>query len=278
MLQGSVGGGADRRREDGGVKGLSVTPQVLPELGVQEVVEQRVEAAAQAGQAQRHRVELEHGLLGATVRDDVLLHHQVEQEVDVVGSEAQQEEGRAAQHHAQGALLLATRMLLPVNLEAGGDRLKPAAARGVIGSGAHVVFVLPLLEGADYADRAVAYADERDDEAEQLGQSHHGGSQRDVQRTHGQVLETASFDVRRQEQPLSTGVSEGRQGHIGRHRGGHVVVRFSRVAPHQDEGRAGQADHHPHYGADQQVIAPPPLASRERVEQEDAPLHADAHL
>lgn len=50
------------------------------------------------------------------------------------------------------------------------------------------------------------------------------------------------------------------------------------AAPHQDERQAAQTDHHPHYDADQQVIAPPPPASRERVEQEDTPLHADAHL
>ena len=50
------------------------------------------------------------------------------------------------------------------------------------------------------------------------------------------------------------------------------------AAPHQNEWRAGQADHHPHDGADQQVVAPPPPTGSERVEQEDTPLHADTHL
>lgn len=50
------------------------------------------------------------------------------------------------------------------------------------------------------------------------------------------------------------------------------------AAPHQNERRAGQADHHPHYNTDQQIIAPPPLPSGEWVEQEETPLHADTHL
>lgn len=77
-----------------------------PELGCQKVVEQWVEAAAHAGQAQGHWVELTHGQPRGTVGHDVLRHHEVEQEVEVVRGKAEQEEGKAAQHHSQGAPLL----------------------------------------------------------------------------------------------------------------------------------------------------------------------------
>lgn len=100
-----------------------------PELGIQEVIEQRVEAAAQAGQAQGHRVELTHRQIGCAVGHDVLRHHQVEQEVDVVGGEADQEQGRAAEHHSQSAPLLGVRLPLRESVlrTAAADRLESAA-------------------------------------------------------------------------------------------------------------------------------------------------------
>lgn len=50
------------------------------------------------------------------------------------------------------------------------------------------------------------------------------------------------------------------------------------AAPHENERRAGQADHPPHDDADCQVVAPPPPSCAEWVKQEDAPLRADTHL
>lgn len=76
------------------------------ELSGEKVVKHRVEAAAEAGQAQRKRVELTHGQLRGTVGHDPLGHHQVKQEVDVIGSEADQEEDGAAEDHLQSAPLL----------------------------------------------------------------------------------------------------------------------------------------------------------------------------
>lgn len=73
-------------------------------------------------------------------------------------------------------------------------------------------------------------------------------------------------------------------GRSGVWREGHVIdclctnTGIAAAAPHENERRAGQADHHPHYDTDQQVVAPPPPAGGERVEQEDTPLHTDAHL
>ena len=141
-----------------------------PELGCQEIIEQRVEAAAQARYAQRHRVELTHRLSGAAVGHYVLGHHQVEQEVEVVGGEAEQEQGRAAQHHPQGALLLPVGQPVVgrVRLTVGGDGLKSAACGGVQGGGALLVPGLSLVEGLDNADGAVSDAGQRNEEAKQL--------------------------------------------------------------------------------------------------------------
>lgn len=79
----------------------------LRELGRQEVVHYRVEAAAEAGEAERDGMELSDGFPQGAVCDDVLASHQVEEEVDVVGGEAQQEDEHAHEHHAESLTLVA---------------------------------------------------------------------------------------------------------------------------------------------------------------------------
>lgn len=102
-----------------------------PKLSVEEVIKQRVEAAAEAGQAQGERVEPPHGQLRGAVGHDALGHHQVKQEVDVVGCEADQEEGAAAEDHLQSALLLRVGLLpskgLRLDAEGGGSGARGAA-------------------------------------------------------------------------------------------------------------------------------------------------------
>lgn len=68
-------------------------------------------------------MELVHSHPGGTVGHDVLLHQQVQNEVEVVGGEAEQEEGRAAQHHPQGTPLLAGCLpfISSINVTVGGD-------------------------------------------------------------------------------------------------------------------------------------------------------------
>lgn len=82
------------------------------EFRVDEVIKQWIEAAAQAGQAQRHMVKLFHSQPGGAVGHKVLRHHHVEQEVDVVRGEAEQKESGTAQHQPQSSLLLAVHILL----------------------------------------------------------------------------------------------------------------------------------------------------------------------
>lgn len=111
----------------------------------------------------------------------------------MVGGKADQEEGRAAQHHPQSAPLLTVCLLFVIRLTVGGDGLETAACRGVEHSRVLLVLGLVLVEGADDADGAVNDAGERNHETKQLGESHHGGRQRDGQTAHGQVLKAAAF-------------------------------------------------------------------------------------
>lgn len=86
----------------------AVVQQLVLELGGHEVVEDWIQAAVKAGQAEGDRVEAERAPVDGTVLDDVLYHHHEEREVDVVGGEADEEDGRAHQDHAQSLLLLAS--------------------------------------------------------------------------------------------------------------------------------------------------------------------------
>lgn len=99
-----------------------MAPEVKPKLSGEKVIKNRVEAATEAGQAQRKWVELPHGQLRGTVGHDALGHHQVKQEVDVIGSEADQEEDGAAEDHLQSALLLRVGLVssIQVGLDAEG--------------------------------------------------------------------------------------------------------------------------------------------------------------
>lgn len=162
--------------------------EVKPKLGVEEVIKQGVEAAAEAGQAQRERVEPPHGQLRGAVGHDALGHHQVKQEVDVVGCEADQEEGGAAEDHLQSALLLRVRLLpsegLRLDAEGGGS-----GARGV----AVLVTCRSFLQRAGDEDGAVADAGQGNHKTKQLSENHHGDRKRDGQATHGQVFKTAEL-------------------------------------------------------------------------------------
>lgn len=126
----AVSGGADGGGQQRGGEGGGPLGEVHPEFSCQEVVEERIEAAAQTGHAQRQRVELTHGQRGGAVRQDLLRNHQVEQEVDVVRGKAEQEEGRAAQHHPQSPSFLTVGQLF-LCPTAGGDGLQSTAGFGV---------------------------------------------------------------------------------------------------------------------------------------------------
>lgn len=131
--------------------------EVLPKLGGEEVIKQRVEAAAEAGQAQREWVEPTHGHLRGAVGHDALGHHQVEQEVDVIGGEAEHEEGRAAEDHLQSALLLRVCLLLPKRVRLDPEGGGSGARRGA--EGALLTRRLSSLQRAGDEDGAVADAD-----------------------------------------------------------------------------------------------------------------------
>lgn len=94
-----------------------------PKLGCKKVIKDGVEAAAQARHAQRHWVKLEHHPSDGAAGHDTLLHHQVEREVEVVRSEAEQKENEAAHHHPQSTPLLAICVLFIrfLRLAVGGD-------------------------------------------------------------------------------------------------------------------------------------------------------------
>lgn len=87
-----------------------------PKLSGEIVIKHGVEAATEAGQAQGKRVEPTHGQLRGTVGQDALGHHQIKQEVDVVGSEADQEEDEAAEDHLLSTLLLHACLVLSIRV------------------------------------------------------------------------------------------------------------------------------------------------------------------
>lgn len=177
--------------------------EVKPKLGIEKVIKQRVEAAAEAGQAQRERVEPPHGQLRGAVGHDALGHHQVKQEVDVVGCEADQEEGGAAEDHLQSALLLCV-CLLPSK----GLRLD-AEGRGSGARGAAVLITcLSLLQRAGDEEGAEADAGKRNYKTKQFSKNHHSDRKRDGQATHGQVFKTAELS----EEPGSMGAWTHRAG------------------------------------------------------------------
>lgn len=73
--------------------------QLVLELRGHEVVEDRIQAAVEAGQAEGDGMEAERVAVHGAVLDDVLDHHHEEGEVDVVGGEADEEDGGTHQHH-----------------------------------------------------------------------------------------------------------------------------------------------------------------------------------
>lgn len=114
-----------------------------PELGGEKVIKHRIEAAAEAGQAEGEWVEPTHGQLRGAVGHDALGHHQVKQEVDVIGSEAHQEEDEAADDHLQSALLLRICLHPPIRIRPGAERVGSRARRGT--EVAVAIARLPLL-------------------------------------------------------------------------------------------------------------------------------------
>lgn len=103
--------GADRGGEDrGGDRGGA--DEVHSEFGVEKVIKQRIEATAQARQAQRDLVKLFHSQPGGTVGHKVTRHHDVENEIDVVWGEAEQKECSTAQYQPQSSPLLTVPILL----------------------------------------------------------------------------------------------------------------------------------------------------------------------
>lgn len=108
----------------------------MPKLGGEKVIKHRVEATTEAGQAQGKWMELTHGQLRGTVGHDALGHHQVKQEVDVIGSEADQEEDGAAEDHLQSALLLHACLvpLIRVRLDAAGVELRACCGAEAAGA------------------------------------------------------------------------------------------------------------------------------------------------
>lgn len=85
----------------------AVVQQLVLELRGHEVVEDGIQAAVEAREAEGDGVEAEGAPVDGAVLDDVLDHHHEEREVDVVGGEADEEDGCAHQDHAQSLPLLA---------------------------------------------------------------------------------------------------------------------------------------------------------------------------
>lgn len=254
-------------------------PEVHSEFGVQEVIQERVQAAAHARQAEGNGVKLFDGQHGGAVYDKPLRDHQVEHKVDVVRGEAEQEKSRAAQDHPQGPPLLAAvggLFVAFVCVAVGSEGLESAAHRGAGSGGVLPVLGLAVVEGPGYADGAVADADEREQESKQLAHADQADSQRDGDLPHGQVFEAAAVAG------CGTGVWTAR--HAQRLGGGGGVMGealdgvAALAAPHQNERQATDSDKHPHRHADEQVVATPPAAGGERLEEEPVSLHADAHL
>lgn len=154
--RGTLGWGVQRGGEGGGGEGGGTAAKVMPELSSEKVVKYGVEAAAEAGQAQGKRVEPTHGQLGGAVGHDALGHHQVQQEVDVIGGEADQEEDGAAEDHLQSAPLLRARLVPSIRVGLGAERVGSRARRGP--QAAVAIARLSLPEGAGDDDGAVAYA------------------------------------------------------------------------------------------------------------------------
>ena len=127
------GEAAPAAREPGSQGGTAVVQQLVLELGGHEVVEDRIQAAVEARQAEGDGVEAERAPVKGTVLDDVLYHHHEEREVDVVGGEADEEDGRAHQDHAQSLLLLAGVLQLRWTLPQGLPHLPSAAGNDAEG-------------------------------------------------------------------------------------------------------------------------------------------------
>jgi len=133
-----VAGFADREaapapHEPSPQDGAAVLQQLVLELGGHEVVEDRVQAAVEARQAEGDGVEAERAPVNGTVLDHVLDHHHEEGEVDVVGGEADEEDSGAHQDHAQSLLLLAGALQLRRTLPQGLPHLPRAAGDGAEG-------------------------------------------------------------------------------------------------------------------------------------------------
>lgn len=90
--------------------------QLLLELGGQEVVDERVEAAVQARHAERNRVKLSDGPTHFTVSYDALGYHEIKQEVDVVWGEAEEEDTCTHPDHAQGLSCVAGGLFVAIPL------------------------------------------------------------------------------------------------------------------------------------------------------------------
>lgn len=93
--------------------------QLLLELRGQKVVDEWVEAAVQACNAERDGVEQSDGLNRYTICYDALGYHQVQQEVDVVGGKTEQEDPCAHPNHAQSLSRAASGLLILVPLSQG---------------------------------------------------------------------------------------------------------------------------------------------------------------
>lgn len=249
------------------------------EFGVQEVIQQRVQAAAHARQAEGNGVKLFDSQHGGAVYDNPLRDHHVEHEVDVVRGEAEQEKSRAAQDHLQGPPLLAAvggLFVAFVWVAVGSEGLESAAHRRAGSDGVLPVLGLTVVERPGYADGGVADAGERDQESKQLAHADQADGQRDGDLPHGQVFEAAAVAG------CGAGVWSAcraqRHGGGGGVRGEALAGVATPAAPHQNERQATDSDKHPHRHADEQVVATPPVAGGERLEEEPVSLHADAHL
>lgn len=140
--------------------------QLLPgqpplELVRGKVVHNRVQATVQTGQAQGDRVQLEDGHLHAAGGHCVRHRQEVEGEADVVRSKAHQENNGAREHHLEGLALLAA-VLQHIVLLAQAHGCLPGA-------------------GEDHH--------EREHEAHQFGQGHHGHSCRHIDLHHWELCE-----------------------------------------------------------------------------------------
>lgn len=137
--------------------------QAPPEFICGEIVHERVQAAVQAGQAQRDGVAALDQAPDGAVAQDVGFHQEVQGHGDVVGGEAQKEDHGAAQHHPQRPPLLPLVRDRP-------RRLPPQAPRRQTAAGQH--------------------QDQGDDEAQQLRGDQEGPRGRGADVPHGELCET----------------------------------------------------------------------------------------